>query len=122
MRLLDLVAQTTTPICVSLPNDRLVRLPGADAAAADLARCATRYVLDDEVAALCTQTAFEHESVIGDCMDILRLPAAQLWLEFDNLGRASVLARAGVMGAATGNQRIGMLMTSDAGRSGTIRF
>lgn len=122
MRLLDLVAQTLEPLKVELANGELIELPGADALAPLLARCATRYVLDDDVAALCTQTAFEHESVIGECLDILRLPASHLWLEFDNVGRAGVLARAGLTVDAPRSQRLGILMTGAGGRAGAVQF
>jgi hypothetical protein len=122
VRLLDLISQTLEPLKVELADGDIVQLPGADTMSARLAHCATRYVLDDEVAALCTQAAFEHESVIGDCLDIMRLPASQIWIEFDNVGRASVLAHAGLGDDSPRSQRLGILMTSTGPRAGVAHF
>ena len=125
MRLLDMVAQSTRPMIVEMPADgRIWRLPGADTLADDVRRCPLRYVLHDKVTEMCTQLAFEGDTILGSAMALLRVPAPRLWLEFRGAARNKVftdLDRADTDPNAYPQQRIGLLVTSDeSGRKGTV--
>ncbi|MBY0565451.1 MAG: hypothetical protein K2P58_14875 [Hyphomonadaceae bacterium] len=102
MRLLDQVAQSAEPISVVQQDGRTVLLPGVDTIAAKLRACPLRFVLSDEVAAVCADLAFAADGLLGSCVDIVRAPSPMLWIEY------AQGARSGAGGAP--NQRIGMLL------------
>ena len=126
MHLLDQVAQTNHAMVVGRSGSReLWRLPGTDALASDLDHCALRYVLHDDVTELCTQLAFEDETIIGSSVELIRVPAPTLWIEFSGRAQNKVLHGLGRLEGdlgSSGHQRIGLLVKSDAyGRRGEVR-
>jgi hypothetical protein len=124
MRLLDRVCQAPEAIIVTLPGeagDR--RLPGTDVLAAKVAASPLRYVLADDVTELCTSLAFEGNSILGSSVDLIRVPAPVLWVEFTDAARHRAFAAIGQADAANPfpGRRVGFLVTSDAfGRKGEI--
>lgn len=126
MRLLDKVAQTTRPIIVrTFADGHTWCFPGADALADDIRQCPLRYVLHDEVTEICTQLAFESDTVLSSSIALLRIPAPRLWLEFVGIARKKVFTD---LGRADGDpnscpqQRVGLLVTCDErGRKGSIK-
>jgi hypothetical protein len=56
--------------------------------AADLAPLVTasplRYVLTDEVTIMCAELAFSTGTRLVDCLDLVRVPATSLWVEWDD--------------------------------------
>ena len=120
MRLLDRVVQAKESVVVGRPGE-VWRLPGADALAANLAACPLRYVLGDDVTAVCTRLAFEDDTILGSSLELVHVPAPTLWVEFESGARRQVFSDLGRLGTAGALQRIGLLATSDKrGRSGTI--
>jgi hypothetical protein len=124
MRLLDQVAQARTPIEIALSNGELTRLPGGEIFASEVARCPLRYVLEDEVAALCAEIAFDGEAMLARCCDILRAPASSLWIEYRHGARRPALAARGLAPSDTlgDNARVGAFLqcAPDRNRAGRI--
>lgn len=122
MRLLDQVAQAEGPLIVCAPHGKMFSLPGAAALSAALRETPLRYVLDDGVAAVASILAFSGAAKLSGFLDLARLPAERLWIEWDDAVRAPALQSAGAVGASQDSRRAGVLISSDAGgRKGVIR-
>jgi hypothetical protein len=81
--LLDQVAQYRAPfVVVSDHSGERWHLSGAAEAAADVRKCPTRYVLSDELTTLCTDLAYSKGARVFGCMDLMRIPARRLWIEW----------------------------------------
>ncbi len=98
--------------------------PGTDVLAPELNACPLRYVLDDAVVAVCAELAFEDDTILGSSLELLRVPAPKLWVEFRRGARNSALAdveRLASDAEQDAAQRIGLLVIADErGRSGSI--
>lgn len=124
MRLADRIAQCQTPLLVQNTSDGSVtHLNSAAAFAKDIERCATRYVLSDELTRLCTALAYSKGARSLDCTDLLHVPAERIWIEWTEAPWRNELARYGFKGAATGSSgRRGIFIESDRrGRQGLMR-
>ena len=83
MRLADRIAQCRTPFIVENTKDGSVtHLNGATAFSKDIAGCATRYVLSDELTRLCTALAYSKGASTLACADLLHVPAERVWVEW----------------------------------------
>src|SRR5580658_1720030 len=83
MRLADRIAQCRTPLVAQeMKNGSLTHLNGPAAFAKDIERCATRYVLSDELTRLCTALAYSKGARTLACTDLLHVPAEQIWVEW----------------------------------------
>jgi len=58
------------------------RLSGAAELAPDIIACPIRYVMSDELVCLCADLAYSSGTRVLDCVDLIRIPAARLWLEW----------------------------------------
>ena len=94
MRLLDHVAQWTEPFIVRQNDGVLWRLTGASDFALPVKLCPLRYVLADELVRTCTALGFSEGDEISACLDLVHLPAEQVWVEWSESARRSELARA----------------------------
>jgi hypothetical protein len=148
MRLLDQVAQCSDPCWVQAPDgERPIRLPGANDYATRVAGCPLRYVLTDEVTAMCAQLALASGDRLSGCLDLIHLPAPQMWVEWNDAPRAQVMqhifpgksitnrmslevsepaaqlpVRAGVLISAARDGRRGMLKTFWSDGSGILNL
>lgn len=106
------------------PDGREFRLPGAGVIAPALRCCPLRYVLSDDVAELAAEVALEPRSMLPRALDILRLPAMSVWIEFNHLARHAVLLDMGLAPKFAAAQKIGLLAraSSDSLRRGEIRL
>jgi len=89
--LLDHIAQCTQPFIVASKNAGARRLAGASDYARTLMRCPLRYVLADDLVRTCTALGFSEGDEISGCLDLLHLPAEQLWVEWNENARRSAL-------------------------------
>src|SRR5437764_2282417 len=125
LRLLDHIAQCTEPFVVRQDRGDVWRLAGANDFALALARCPLRYVLNDELVRTCTALAYSEGDELSGCLDLLRIPAEQLWVEWNEAARREELMRAlpDCPGGATADTlRTGILISADPlGRSGSLR-
>jgi hypothetical protein len=126
MRLADRIAQSCTPFIVENTKDGSVaHLNGAAAFSKDIAECATRYVLSDELTRLCTALAHSKGASTLACADLLRVPAERVWVEwadapwrnelalygFKNPADSAISGRGGVFIQSTPQGRQGLLRT-----------
>ena len=121
MRLVDLIAQARTEL---IHIDHGQTLPGAERFKEAVRSCPVRYVLSDELARCATQLAFSDGDRLTSCLDLVRVPARTLWIEWTDAPRRAALAAVDALEVhGTGDaHRAGALMTaSPNGRSGEIR-
>jgi hypothetical protein len=126
MRLLDRIAQRPTPFMVeNLPTRTVTCLSGAADYADALARCATRYVLSDDLTRLCTALAYSKGARTLECADLLHIPATELWMEWSEAPWREELALHGMArsdDAVSGSGRRGAwVRASHDGRRGLLR-
>jgi hypothetical protein len=121
MRLLDLIAQGCTEAIHS--GDGGV-LPGAEAFKDALRTCPVRYVLADDLARCATQFAFAEGDRLSSCLDLIRVPARRLWVEWMDAPRNDQLLSIAALELERHDltRRAGALLTAAADcRSGEIR-
>ena len=86
MRLLDRVARHHAPLKVAL--DRIAAVPftvsGPGNFAAQVAGCPLRFVLGDDLTRASAELAFANGARLAGCMDVLRIPAPRLWVEWND--------------------------------------
>ena len=88
MRLLDLIAQGRAAHIVAGDGREL---PGAERYAGAIRACPLRYVLSDELARCATELAFAEGDRLSACLDLIRIPAQSLWVEWADGPRRAVL-------------------------------
>ena len=125
MRLADRIAQCRTPFIVENTKDgSITHLKGAAAFANDINSCATRYVLSDELASLCTALAYSKGARTLACADLLHVPAEHVWVEWAEAPWRNELARYGFKSPADspGSGRRGaFIQSTPQGRRGLLR-
>jgi hypothetical protein len=125
MRLADRIAQCQTPLVVQNTKDGSVtHLNNAAAFARDIERCATRYVLSDELTRLCTALAYSKGARTLACTDLLHVPAERVWIEWTQAPWRNELALYGFKDAAgsVSSGRRGIYIQSNReGRQGLMR-
>jgi hypothetical protein len=102
----------------------MTHLNNAATFANDVNRCATRYVLSDELARLCTALAYSKGASTLACADILHVPAEQVWVEWAEAPWRNELAQYGFKNPAdsSASGRRGVLIQSTPqGRRGLLR-
>jgi len=96
MRLADRIAQCRTPFIVENTKDgSITHLNSATAFSKDIANCATRYALSDELTRLCTALAYSKGASTLACADLLHVPAERAWVEWAEAPWRNELARYG---------------------------
>jgi hypothetical protein len=125
LRLLDHIAQCTEPFMVRQDRGDVWRLTGAADFALPLARCPLRYVLDDELTRACVALAYSDGDQLSGCLDLLRIPAEHMWVEWNEAVRRDELSRlipGSALAGAADALRAGTLVSAPPhGRSGTLR-
>jgi hypothetical protein len=126
MRLLDRIVQNRAPLLIAR-GATIVRLPGPSAYATAVANCPLRLVLTDPLTRVCTSLAYAEGDRLGDCLDLIHVPARALWVEWLDGPRLETVAAALGLGLAAGYSeqaalRAGIYVTADAsGRRGCAR-
>ena len=125
MRLADRIAQCRTPFVVQdTKTGSLTQLNNAAAFSRDIALCATRYVLSDELTRLCAALAYSKGARTLACADLLHVPAERVWIEWASAPWRDELARYGFKHPddSTRSGRGGVFIQSTAnGRCGLLR-
>jgi hypothetical protein len=126
LRLLDQIMSGPVPLHVEQRDGRQFRLTSAGDFAAQLAACPLRYVLRDELTRTCAALACSDGLSLMNCLELARLPAEQLWIEWRDGPRQQELARVfpHLRGADAGLQDLqaGALLQCDrSGRRGQLR-
>jgi hypothetical protein len=86
MRLLDSIAHSHAPLLLPSGRDPSARfeVSGPSRYAAQLASCPLRYVLGDDLTQASAELAFADGARLVGCLDLLRMPAAHLWIEWND--------------------------------------
>jgi hypothetical protein len=126
MTLADLIAQSRTPFAVENLRDGKRYLLDSSCNYADRLRCCPlRYVLGDELVALCADLAYSRGTRSIACADLLRIPARELWIEWQERPWSQALSGYGFPSLATDGpvtgRRGALLCGSEDGRRGTLR-
>jgi hypothetical protein len=121
MRLLDLISQgRSTPI--HLGNG--LSLPTAGQFVRDVQDCPLRYVLSDDLVRCATQLAYAEGDRLSGCLDLIRVPAHSLWVEWSEEPRCQALKAIPSLAfqCRARSQRGGALITASSDcRSGYLR-
>jgi hypothetical protein len=125
MRLADRIAQCRTPFAVHDPKDgSITHLNNAAAFSKDIARCATRYVLSDELTRLCAALAYSKGTSTLACADLLHVPAERVWIEWAAAPLRNELSRYGFRhpddSARSGHAGV-FIQSTPQGRCGLLR-
>jgi hypothetical protein len=121
MRLLDQVARCYTPLVVpSRGNLPQFEVAGPSRFAAQIAACPLRYVLGDDLTQASAELAFADGARLVGCLDLLRMPAPHLWIEWNDEVHKRVIHEtrsaaefAEYDSAATG-RKVGILLRASA--------
>jgi hypothetical protein len=119
------VAQCRTPfIAVCNLTGARTRLSGASDHANEVAACPIRYVLSDELTRLCAALALSKGAQTLACMDLIRIPAQSLWVEWAHAPWREELQRYGFPSGDSSDgcgRRGALLKASRNGRQGCVR-
>jgi hypothetical protein len=121
MRLLDLIVQGH---CPTVHAESGTELPSALWFTEAVRACPLRLVLSDELARCATQLAFAEGDRLSSCLDLIRVPAQSLWVEWASGPQQQTLnAIPSLRVRDAGEYRhIGALINASAdGRSGHLR-
>jgi len=135
MRLLDQVAQYSTPFRVADVGcgvggqaGHVTVLPGPADFSHRVAACPIRYLLGDDLVAVCTELALAGGDRLSACLDLIHLPGRDLWVEWSDAARNRTFASLPSKGAIpiveleSGVSRAGALISSSpCGRRGLLR-
>jgi len=86
MRLLDQVAQCSAPLLVQPAGcgSDYVALPGPAQYANRIAQCPLRWVVADDLTRVSSELAFAGGERLAGCLDLVRIPAPLLWIEWND--------------------------------------
>src|SRR5882757_1372377 len=121
MRLLDRVACHRAPLPLLLALDHRPAVPfevtGPVQYASRVADCPLRFVLGDDLTRASTELAFADGARLAGCLDLLRMPAQHMWIEWNDEAHMRVIhetqSTADFDAAAMG-RRVGILLQSSA--------
>ena len=126
MRLLDLIAQCREPLII-LPRDHTapITVSGPSDFAQQIIECPLRFVIADDLTQASAELAFADGDRLAGCLDLLRIPASSLWVEWSDAIHQQVICDCGSVAHrdpdACGRQ-VGVLMqATPGGRSGMAR-
>lgn len=115
MRLLDRVARCHAPLLLAL--DRSPAVPFGVTApsryASQVAACPLRFVLGDDLTRASAELAFADGARLAGCLDLLRVPAPHLWVEWnDEVHQRVIYDTQSVRDydAAASGRRVGVLL------------
>jgi hypothetical protein len=127
MRLLDLVAQCRDPclIITSVRGAQPIKVTGPNDFAPQVKECPLRFVIADDLTRASAELAFADGDRLVSCLDLLRIPAPLLWVEWSDAVHQQVMSECGIISEPDSNasgRRVGILLrASPDGRSATGR-
>lgn len=126
MRLLDHIVQSTDPfIIVPHEHGSPIAVSGPRDFARRVADCPLRFVIADDLTRACSELAFAEGDRLAGCLDLLRIPAPSLWVEWSDTVHQQVISQCGTVAKpdpdAFGRQVGVLLQATPEGRSGMAR-
>jgi hypothetical protein len=127
MRLLDLIAQSRDPLLI-MPRThgaQPMHVTGPGDFAHVIAECPLRFVIADDLTRASAELAFADGDRLAGCLDLLRIPAPLLWVEWNDAIHQQVICECGIVPQrdpdACGRQVGVLLRASVDGRSALAR-
>jgi hypothetical protein len=126
MRLLDLVAQSREPLLIR-PREGAdpIKVSGPRDFAHTIVDCPLRFVIADDLTRASAELAFADGDRLAGCLDLLRIPAPILWVEWSDVVHQQVLCECGVVPQRdpdASGRRVGVLLRASlTGRSAIAR-
>jgi hypothetical protein len=127
VRLLDLVAQCRDPFVI-LPDAhgaRPVKVSGPNDFARQIVECPLRFVIADDLTRASAELAFADGDRLASCLDLLRIPAPLLWVEWSDAAHQQVICECRIVSRLDRDafgRRVGVLLRSSPdGRSAMAR-
>jgi hypothetical protein len=119
MRLLDRIALCREPMRLTPGPGRLTpfEVSGPSEFSSRVAGCPLRYVLGDDLTRVSAELAFADGARLAGCLDLLRIPAPQLWIEWNDAVYKRVIYEtqsAADFDAAAAHRRVGVLLQATA--------
>src|SRR5476649_474981 len=85
MRLLDLIAQSREAfVVVPHAHGAPMRVSGPGDFAQRIAECPLRFVIADDLTRASAELAFADGARLAGCLDLLRMPAPHMWIEWND--------------------------------------
>lgn len=125
MRLLDRVASTRAPLLLA-PHHRpevAFEVTGPGRYASRVADCPLRFVLADDLTRACAELAFADGARLVGCLDLLRVPARQMWIEWNDEVHKRVIYETGSAAdydTASSGRRVGVLLEGSPDGYGAV--
>jgi hypothetical protein len=119
MRLLDHVARCRVPLTLqplrhgATPHE----VAGPSRFAAQMAACPLRFVLGDDLTRASAELAFADGARLAGCLDLLRMPAPHMWIEWNDEVHKRVIHEtqsAADFDAAAIGRKVGILLQASA--------
>jgi len=115
MRLLDRIACHRAPLLLTLDHRAAVpfEVTGPRQFASRVAECPLRFVLGDDLTRACADLAFADGARLAGCLDLLRMPARHMWIEWNDEVHQRVIYEtrsAAGYDAASSGRRVGVLL------------
>jgi hypothetical protein len=119
MRLLDRVARCHAPTRLALEHSPAVpfEVTGPSHYASRVADCPLRFVLDDDLTRASAELAFADGARLAGCLDLLRIPAPRMWVEWNDEVHQRVIYDTGFTtdyDRAAPGRRVGVLLQGSA--------
>jgi hypothetical protein len=127
MRLLDRVSHSCEPVLLALDRKTSTQfnVTGPSQFASRIAECPLRFVLGDDLTRASAELAFADGARLGGCLDLLRMPAPRLWIEWNDAVYKRVIHEthsAADFDMAAAGRRVGVLIEAATdGLSATAR-
>src|ERR1700729_4660783 len=127
MRLLDLIAQYRKPFVIAprALDARPVVMNGPSDFADRIAHCPLRFVIADNLTRASAELAFADGDRLASCLDLLRIPAPLLWVEWSDTVHQQVICECGIVPQRDPDalrRRVGVLLRASlTGRSAIAR-
>jgi hypothetical protein len=118
MRLLDSIARCYKPLVLpSAKTQAQVQLAGPSQFAAQIVACPLRFVLGDDLTQASADLAYADGARLVGCLDLLRMPAPHLWIEWNDEVHKRVIHEtraADEFDSAAVGRKVGMLLRASA--------
>jgi hypothetical protein len=127
VRLLDLVAQCREPLVIlsRVHGAQPIKVSGPNDFAHTIRECPLRFVIGDDLTRASAELAFANGDRLAGCLDLLRIPAPLLWVEWSDAVHRQVICECGIDSEhdpdAFGRRAGVFLRASPHGRSATAR-
>jgi len=125
MRLLDQLASSRTALRIALQSApaRSFVVSSASCYAPLLASCPHRFVLGDDLTRACAELAFADGERLAGCLDLLRIPAPLVWVEWNDSVHHEVMLTRGVVtdrDPVASGRRVGVLLRGSSRGYGAV--